>query len=307
MSDEDKKDRWKELYDVVAKNTAQYWAKSFISELEKAHEDTRHSVLIQHMQPKQWLKDFQQAEQRVLFLDYDGTIQAYESAPATFVSPRRLIDLLTKLTSNPHNLVYVMSGRMRDSIDKRLGSVPNLGLCAENGSFVKAPGATEWENLFPTVDLRWMDDVKKIFEYYEERTPGALIETKEVSLVWHYRMADNPGYGAWQAAELQNHIEDAIGVVYPIHCIAGNKNVEVLPSNVNKSAAAKHIFESLCPGFVLAIGDDRADEDLFSLVNNLEAAQFKVTCTVGSKSSEAQYFVTGVAAVLGTLEILSEW
>lgn len=44
------------------------------------------------------------------------------------------------------------------------------------------------------VDMSWKDDVRQIFDYYTERTPGSLVEDKEYSLTWHYRNAD-PKYG----------------------------------------------------------------------------------------------------------------
>lgn len=44
------------------------------------------------------------------------------------------------------------------------------------------------------IDMSWKEDVKEIFEYYTERTPGSFIEEKQCSLTWHYRKAD-PKYG----------------------------------------------------------------------------------------------------------------
>lgn len=42
--------------------------------------------------------------------------------------------------------------------------------------------------------MPWKDDVKEIYEYYTERTPGSFIEEKKYSLTWHYRKAD-PKFG----------------------------------------------------------------------------------------------------------------
>jgi trehalose 6-phosphate synthase complex regulatory subunit len=57
------------------------------------------------------------------------------------------------------------------------------------------------------------------------------------------------------------------------------------------------------PDFVMAIGDDRADEELFAYINKLNIPNI-VTCTVGAKSTEAQYFINGVHSVLSILENL---
>ncbi|CAG8621597.1 9808_t:CDS:10 [Funneliformis mosseae] len=275
--------------------SAQNWTASFVSELEKVHSDMqrRFSIHIPHLSPRSFLGEFKQAQKRLILLDYDGTLAAYEKAPNTNASTKRLVGLLTRLTSDSRNVVYVMSGRTFESLEEQLGEVPNLGMSAENGSYLKLIGG-KWENLFTDLDMSWRDQVDEIFEYYTERTPGSLIEKKNVSVVWHYRTADNSSYGAWQAAECQNHIQDALGATYPIHAIAGNKNIEVMPRNINKSVAVRQILTTIEPDFILCMGDDRTDEDMFEFVNKLENVKTAITCTVGSKSSEAKWFVSGV-------------
>jgi trehalose-6-phosphatase len=106
-------------------------------------------------------------------------------------------------------------------------------------------------------------------------------------------MADHPQYGAWQAAECQNHIMESIGKSTTVHAIAGNQNIEVIPKDINKTAVAVRV----------AVGDDRADEELFAYINKLDVPNV-VTCTVGAKSTEALYFVNGVQSVLNILETL---
>lgn len=170
-----------------------------------------------------------------------------------------------------------------------------------------------------------------MFEYYKERTPGSEIEEKTIPIVWHYRQADNPNYGLWQARECQNHIEEAVGVIYPIHAVVGRKCLEVMPRDVSKAHATKTIVESLVQqqqtgtdapavdpvDFVLCMGDDRSDEDMFVYCNGLklggggygknESEQKRVvTCTVGSKSSEARWFVPGVSSVLQGLQAMAD-
>lgn len=113
----------------------------------------------------------------------------------------------------------------------------------------------------------------------------------------------------WQARECQNHIADSLEKVYPIHCIMGRKNIEVLPRSIAKSHIAAQIMSKLDPEFVLCVGDDRADEDMFQLINEMQKSntygvKWFWTCTVGSKSSGAQYFMTGVVEVLNVLSAL---
>lgn len=144
----------------------------------------------------------------------------------------------------------------------------------------------------------------------------------------HYRKADNPSYGLWQARECQNHIEEAIGSIYPVHAVVGRKCLEVMPRDISKASATKAIIQSLeegssitsVPGaaasaidFVLSVGDDRSDEDMFEFVNGLDldsstssSPHRVVTCTVGSKSSAAHWFVPGVSSVLQGLQAMAD-
>jgi len=67
-----------------------------------------------------------------------------------------------------------------------------------------------------------------------------------------------------------------------------------MPKDVNKAVAITRILEKLTPDFILCIGDDRTDEDMFDYLNKLTNIKTVITCTVGSKSTEANFFISGV-------------
>ncbi|KAG0237579.1 hypothetical protein BGX31_003536 [Mortierella sp. GBA43] len=377
MKEEEKVMRWNELSKHVYTNTAQFWAQGFVSELVKVHGDMqrRYSIHIPLLNLDAVMPQYQAAKRRLLLLDYDGTLLPYERSLAARskgqTSVEEMIKVVTDLAQDPKNTVYIMSGRTRDSLDHTFGSIPNVGLCAEGGCFLKYAGRTVWEDQTQQGnDMQWRKKVMEMFQYYKERTPGSEIEEKSIPLVWHYRQADNPSYGMWQALECQNHIEEAIGSIYPVHAIVGRKCLEVMPRDISKASAAKTIVESLdslplslrsgastpmmfpgsgkasrrgsdnsvetpsaplsisipepCPlDFVLCMGDDRSDEDMFQYVNGLKFSKDNnnkdeddkengdngqqhriVTCTVGSKSSAARWFVPGVTSVLQGLQLM---
>ncbi|KAF9356901.1 hypothetical protein BGX26_004576 [Mortierella sp. AD094] len=373
MKEDEKSVRWNELRKHVCTNTAQFWAQGFVSELVKVHSDVqrRYSIHIPLLDMAAVLPQYREAKRRLLLLDYDGTLLPYERTTAVrskgkTSSNEDMVRIVTELAQDPKNTVYIMSGRTRCSLEDTFGSIPNLGLCAEGGCFLRHAGRPTWENQVQEgSDMQWRKKVMEMFKYYKERTPGSEIEEKSVPLVWHYRQADNPSYGLWQARECQNHIEEAIGSIYPVHAIVGRKCLEVMPRDVSKACAARTIVESLsflspssspqvkcsetgrngrsspclsdcvsslsvsggslnliseptkAPAntlnpidFVLCVGDDRSDEDMFQYVNGLELASSEskkhriVTCTVGSKSSEAHWFVPGVSSVLQGLQLM---
>jgi trehalose-6-phosphatase len=134
-----------------------------------------------------------------------------------------------------------MSGRRRDALDY-YKDIPHLGISAENGSFLKFTDRHHWIPMSPDIDVSWKKAVNEIFEYYTDRTPGSYIEQKETSVVWHFGLADQ-NFGAWQALECSNHIQNALGATYSIHPVSKKKSVEVMPRNVNKGIAVRRILE----------------------------------------------------------------
>ncbi|KAG0231359.1 hypothetical protein BGW41_002225 [Actinomortierella wolfii] len=341
MSEEEKVLRWNELNKHVCTNTAQYWANAFVHELAKVHSDVqrRYQIHIPLLDMNKIVPIFKSAKRRLLFFDYDGTLIPYDRQPIVRqhgqTSHADMIQLVSRLASDPANIIYIMSGRTRESLERNFSSIANIGLCAEGGCFLRAPGKKEWDTQVQDIDMNWRKKVMEMFEYYKERTPGSEIEEKTVPLVWHYRKADNQSFGLWQARECQNHIEEAIGSIYPVHAIVGRKCLEVMPKDVSKAVAAKTIFEQYrqqhlanpeqypAIDFVLAMGDDRSDEELFQYCNGLAQADKSetasepvqqppldedkvVTCTVGSKGSEARWFVPGVSSVIESLAVLAQ-
>jgi trehalose-phosphatase len=123
---------------------------------------------------------------------------------------QRTIDVLNDLLSDDRNTVYVMSGRKPEELDQLFKRVPNLGLIAENGCFLKRFGYSKWVEMADAEKMRaWKASMKGILEYYHERTPGSWIENRHCSLIFHYKGCDDPTGASRQAADCANHINDA--------------------------------------------------------------------------------------------------
>jgi trehalose 6-phosphate synthase/phosphatase len=116
-----------------------------------------------------------------------------------------------------------------------------------------------------------------------DRTPGSLIEEKEFSLVWHYRMAD-PEFGEWLANELVSNLEQMLADT-ELRAYRGQKIVEVKPGWANKGEVLARLSESAPRAeFCLAAGDDRTDEDLFARL-----PEDAWTIHVGDRRTRAKY------------------
>ena len=104
------------------------------------------------------------------------------------------LEALEKLSADPHNIVWIISGRDGAFLEQHLGHLKNIGFSAEHGGFVRERGSKEWTNFTTNLDMSWMAEVEEIFRYYTERTTGSHIEMKKSSVTWHYRGAD-PEWG----------------------------------------------------------------------------------------------------------------
>jgi trehalose 6-phosphate synthase/phosphatase len=104
------------------------------------------------------------------------------------------LQALEKLSADPRNVVYIISGRDGEFLEQHLGHLTNVGFSAEHGGFVREPGGKDWTNFTERLDMGWMGEVEEVFRYYTERTTGSHIEMKKSSITWHYRASD-PEWG----------------------------------------------------------------------------------------------------------------
>ncbi|GAX81964.1 hypothetical protein CEUSTIGMA_g9392.t1 [Chlamydomonas eustigma] len=163
--------------------------------------------------------------------------------------------------------------------------------------------------------------VSKLTPEFKESTDGSYIETKESSLVWNYRDAD-PDFGSWQAKELLDHLEGVLSnQAVEIVGGGGHAVVEVRPQGVSKGRAVEKLLAGLAASkvaageaerradFILCIGDDRSDEDMFVAIETARATPRMVAdifeCTVGQKPSRAPFYLNDPAEVLQLMSRLN--
>lgn len=83
---------------------------------------------------------------------------------------------------------------------------------------------------------------------------------------------------------------------------------------VNKGLIAERLLatmkqKSMLPDFVLCIGDDRSDEDMFKVImsskDSLSPVAEVFACTVGQKPSKAKYYLEDTTEILRMLQGLA--
>jgi trehalose 6-phosphate synthase/phosphatase len=230
-----------------------------------------------------------------LLLDYDGTLVPFVEDPRLARPDREVLELLTALAAAPGNEVAIVSGRPRRDLEEWVGALP-VALVAEHGVWLRPKGG-DWRML-KALTTDWKERVRPILQTYEDRLPGALLEEKEFSLAWHYRRAD-PEQASRRARELLDALAGFTRNI-DVQVLEGNKVLEVRNTGVSKGTAATEWLSGLGADFILAIGDDWTDEDLFRA---LPPTAHSVR--VGLANTAARFYLGNHTAVRRVLRELS--
>lgn len=329
VSEAEKQMRHEKHYRYVCTHDVAYWAQSFLQDLERACRDhvrrrcwgigfglgfrvvaldpSFRKLSVEHI-----VSAYKRTKNRAILLDYDGTMTVRNSiskGPNTEV-----ISILNSLCRDPKNIVFIVSGKDTKTLTQWFSSCETLGLAAEHGYFVRPNHDAKWETCVAVVDFYWKQIAEPVMSLYTETTDGSFIDSKESTLVWNYQYAD-PDFGSCQAKELLDHLESVLANE-PVTVKSGQNIVEVKPQGVNKGLVAQRLLETMqqkgtVPDFVLCIGDDRSDEDMFEVIMSAVASASLspvaevFACTVGQKPSKAKYYLEDTTEILRMLQGLA--
>lgn len=234
------------------------------------------------------LEHYKQLHRRLFLFDYDGTLTPIVTDPETAVPSNRLVEIMDALAQDPKNQIWIISGRDQRFLSKWFGE-KHVGLSAEHGCFMKDFDG-DWVNFAQSFDMSWQTEVEDILQSFTDKTPKSNVEKKKVALVWHYRRAE-PELGKSQAEKLMRVLQNTVAMKYDVEIMAGKANIEVRPKFVNKGEIVKRLVlhphgtkqlqepiidhnydipSEQVPDFVLCLGDDLTDEDMFKSLNQIE-------------------------------------
>jgi trehalose 6-phosphate synthase/phosphatase len=276
-------------YDVVR------WADDFLSQLLsiKAAQKSLPAKLLAPPAKERLLRDFSQARQRLIFLDYDGTLVPFADDPQAVQPSEELLAILRNLSQQPANQVVLISGRDRNTMQRWFGSI-NAGLVAEHGVWTQEKNQ-DWQLIKP-LNNNWKPTIIPLLATYADRLPRAFVEEKEFSVVWHYRRAD-PELASTRAKELVDDLVNFTANI-DVQVLQGSKVVEVRCGGVNKGNAAARFLAEHKFGFILAVGDDWTDEDLFKILPDTA-----YSIRVGIRQSYARF---NLRSYVDVVELLKE-
>ena len=116
------------------------------------------------------------------------------------------------------------------------------------------------------------------------------------------------------ARECQKELESSVGKKWDVEVMTGKANLEVRPTFINKGEIAKRLVASYGqeagqpPEFVLCLGDDSTDEDMFRALNasGLPVGHaFTVTVGASSKMTLAKWHLLEPRDVISAVALLN--
>jgi trehalose 6-phosphate synthase/phosphatase len=264
MSGEEQKRRMCIMRQRIIDYDIHRWTRSFISGIEemKNRKSQREHRKLSGNWEKSLLADYRKSDKRLLMFDYDGTLISFTKKPKDARPDMELKRLLFALAKKPKNHLAIISGRDRSTMDQWLGEIP-CTLVAEHGAWIRVGKQSGWK-IQRTVSMEWKAQVMPILKTYEARVPGSFVEEKEMGLAWHYRKA-SPELGAIRSHELFDNLNEYLANTN-LQLMHGKKVIEVRPGGINKGQAAQSLLTREEYDFVLAVGDDWTDEDLFKVM-----------------------------------------
>lgn len=202
----------------------------------------------------QLVEAYASATTRLLIFDYDGVLAPIVPRPELARPSDEVVGLLRKLSAQLGTQVVIVSGRDRETLDRWLGKLP-VDMSAEHGHFYKESGV--WHPVHET-DMSWVADVELVMKSLVDTYPGSHIESKQASLVWHFREVERPVDERGAKRQLERAAGNRATVM------PGKRVIDVRALGADKGMAARHWYDARGWDFVLCIGDDITDEAMFA-------------------------------------------
>lgn len=204
---------------------------------------------------------YDKSVKRLLFLDLEGTL--IPAGVTAHNSPEDFRGLLFRLTNEPGNDVVLISSETQEILDDAFSYLP-LTLVSENGgSFRRAKG--EWQPV-AAVETTWKEPLEQSLRSLVMQYPSSTLEVRHFSVVWHFAQVHSLPHlerrqlqVAWRSLARQHQVT----------LQERFSSIEFVAPGISKGKFAAHWMANHDHyDFILAIGDDPSDEDLFEAIGD---------------------------------------
>ncbi|MCK8492948.1 bifunctional alpha,alpha-trehalose-phosphate synthase (UDP-forming)/trehalose-phosphatase [Spirosoma sp. RP8] len=275
MQPAEQQDRMQKMRQHLQNHNVFRWSHNFLSAFMS--DESWQSELATNLPIQSFIDAYQKAQHRLLLVDFDGTLAPIVNDPAKAQLSPTMQPVLHRLAEQ--NDLAIISGRNRAFLENAFRGFP-VTLVAEHGSFIKKPDQ-DWQLLdMPASD--WIEPVRATMNEYVDAYPESFIEEKETTIVWHYRNAKAEDIET-KAVELATRLLSTPSAV-KLTVMQGSKVIEVRTAQHSKGTIAQKLFEQTDYDFIVSMGDDTTDEDMFRQLPN-----WAYTLKVGAGITNARY------------------
>ncbi|KUG00907.1 hypothetical protein AM587_10015523 [Phytophthora nicotianae] len=258
------------MYSYVSSFTSWHWADNFLEQLHECSEENALSVSGRELSRRDMTSAYSRSSRRLIFINYEGVLAVEASIPELAYPPQELIWQLSMLTKDPRNTVVLVSARSTSVCEQWFAGLSgNLVLAAEYGVYVKWVGENEhWHCMVPNMDMSWWEHVVPLLEYYTERTPdpatteyfGEPVHPPSSPMIkprgFHTDPIGEDDTTGFSLDDLEYRADRKDSVSF-------NMDAGALTLGQLEDVDDKHPVDFV---LVIASGDDRTDEDLFSFL-----------------------------------------
>jgi len=298
MSQEEKDKRILKMQNRLKRYNVFTWTADFFSQVDDIRKELEH-MQVKYLDEKSMdniQSKYNAAIKRLFLIDYDGTLTPIAKLPEMALLNEKMAELLRNMVADKRNIIVVISGREREFIEEQFKGLDVI-LIAEHGFFLKYPGSGWLENA--ETDLSWKKKILPVLDDYIDRCNGSMIEEKHASIVWHYRNADEE-IASIRINELKDDLTEILKSEPKLHVLEGDKVLEIKSIVYDKGTIASILINRDRYDFILALGDDNTDEDLFKAV-----PEYGFTVKVGCKPTNARYNLRNQSQIYDILSVFA--
>lgn len=297
MSADEKREINRVLHKRLKRYNVHFWAEEFMKSLAQFDKDPERTLTCDFNKNCSIIVNaYNRAKKRIIFLDYDGTLVGFEPIPQRAKPDAELKAMLAELVEDPQNTIVIVSGRDHVTLENWLGDL-KMNMVASHGLWHRGQDG-KWVRT-AELDNSWKERVMSIMQMFVDRMPGALIEEKEYSLAFHYRQCE-PNMVSVKLGEVRAALSSAVQSM-SLGIQQGKKVLEVKDGRIDKGQSAAAFLHDSDYDFILGVGDDHTDEDLFAVLPK-EAYSIKI----GMGNTRAKFRLKSWKSMRALLRELTE-
>ncbi len=283
IPEEDQIKRNKRMQNRLKRYNVTKWANDFVDtmlDISRVSSYTSKAKVLNDSVTGQLLEQYDKAKNRIIIVNYDGTLVPLKERPGEARPSPELLQLLENINKTDKTDIVIISGRSKDELDVWLGKTP-VNITAEHGTWVRETLSKDWR-LFKPQSSEWKEEILQILEMYTDRLPGSFIEEREYSVSWHYHKADIE-QSSFLSREVSDHLL-SITTNIGVQVLHGNKVIEVSNSGINKGELGLYWLARKDYDFAMVMGAGWSDELLFQSMPS-----HAWTIKVGMLKTDARY------------------